>query len=71
VQKSEGMITLYDVLVNGRELRDAICKTEMDCLELVPADTNLIGVNRGVSGRGESRGAFCEASWKESGSINI
>ncbi len=45
VAKSEGMATLYDVLVNGAELRDAICKTEMDGLELVPADKNLIGVN--------------------------
>ncbi len=39
------MTTLYDVLVNGREIRDAICKTEMEGLDLVPADKNLIGVN--------------------------
>ena len=45
VQKAEGMTTLYDVLVNGRELHDAICKTEMEGLDLVPADKNLIGVN--------------------------
>jgi chromosome partitioning protein len=43
--KSEGMTTLYDVLVNGRELHDAICKTEMEGLDLIPADKNLIGVN--------------------------
>src|SRR3984957_1648095 len=45
VEKTEGMATIYDVLVNGRELRAAICKTEMEGLELVPADKNLIGVN--------------------------
>jgi len=45
IQKAEGMTTIYDVLVNGRELREAICKTEMEGLELVPADKNLIGVN--------------------------
>jgi chromosome partitioning protein len=53
VQKSEGMITLYDVLVNGRALHDAICKTEMEGLELVPADKNLIGVNVELVGSGD------------------
>ncbi len=45
VQKIDGLPTIYDVLVNGREIRDAIRKTEMDGLEMVPADKNLIGVN--------------------------
>ncbi|MDP9055311.1 MAG: ParA family protein [Acidobacteriota bacterium] len=45
VQKKDGMATVYDVLVDGKELEHAICKTEMDGLELVPADKNLIGVN--------------------------
>ncbi len=45
VQKTEGMPTIYDVLVDGKEVSLAICKTEMDGLELLPADKNLIGVN--------------------------
>jgi chromosome partitioning protein len=45
VEKTDGMATIYDVLVNVRDIREAICKTEMEGLELVPADKNLIGVN--------------------------
>jgi chromosome partitioning protein len=45
IQKTEGIPTIYDVLVNGRDLREAIQKTEMEGLEMVPADKNLIGVN--------------------------
>jgi chromosome partitioning protein len=45
IEKTDGMATIYDVLVNGRDIREAICKTEMEGLELVPADKNLIGVN--------------------------
>jgi chromosome partitioning protein len=45
VQKTEGMPTIYDVLVDGKEVNQAICKTEMEGLDLVPADKNLIGVN--------------------------
>ena len=53
VQKSEGITTLYDVLVTGREIHDAICKTEMEGLDLVPADKNLIGVNVELVGSGD------------------
>jgi chromosome partitioning protein len=45
VQKTEGMPTIYDVLVDGKDIRTAICKTEMEGLDLLPADKNLIGVN--------------------------
>jgi chromosome partitioning protein len=45
VQKTEGMHTLYDVLLDGKEITHAICKTEMEGLYLLPADKNLIGVN--------------------------
>jgi chromosome partitioning protein len=45
VQKTEGMHTLYDVLLDGKEILHAICKTEMEGLDLLPADKNLIGVN--------------------------
>jgi chromosome partitioning protein len=45
VQKTDGMVTIYDVLVEGKDIREAICKTEMEGLDLVPADKNLIGIN--------------------------
>jgi chromosome partitioning protein len=45
VQKRDGMVTIYDVLVEGQDIREAICKTEMEGLDLVPADKNLIGIN--------------------------
>jgi chromosome partitioning protein len=45
VEKTDGMPTLYDVLVQARSARDAVRKTEMDGLEILPADKNLIGVN--------------------------
>lgn len=45
VQKSEGLHTLYDVMVDGKEVTHAIQKTEMEGLEIIPADKNLIGVN--------------------------
>jgi chromosome partitioning protein len=45
VQKNDDMVTIYDVLVEGKDIREAICKTEMEGLDLVPADKNLIGIN--------------------------
>ena len=45
IQKTDGMVTIYDVLVEGKDIREAICKTEMEGLDLVPADKNLIGIN--------------------------
>jgi len=45
IQKMEGMATTYDVLVDGKDTRTAIQHTEMDGLDLLPADKNLIGVN--------------------------
>ena len=45
VQKTEGMHTLYDVLLDGKEIAHSIVKTEMEGLDLLPADKNLIGIN--------------------------
>lgn len=45
IEKTDGMPTLYDVLVQSRNARDTVRKTEMDGLEILPADKNLIGVN--------------------------
>ncbi len=44
-RKIEGLLTIYDVLIDGHEIREAICNTEMEGLDLLPADKNLIGVN--------------------------
>jgi chromosome partitioning protein len=44
-QKIEGLQTTYNVLIDRLEIREAICHTEMDGLDLLPADKNLIGVN--------------------------
>jgi len=45
VQKVPGLATIYDVLVDGKEIEQAICSTSMEGLEILPADKNLIGVN--------------------------
>jgi chromosome partitioning protein len=45
VQKTAGLATIYDVLVDGKDIAQAICPTTMDGLEILPADKNLIGVN--------------------------
>ena len=45
IQKTSGLPTIYDVLVDGKAISDAICHTGMDGLDLLPADKNLIGVN--------------------------
>jgi chromosome partitioning protein len=45
VPKTPGLATIYDVLVDGKDIAQAICPTSMDGLEILPADKNLIGVN--------------------------
>jgi chromosome partitioning protein len=45
IQKTPGMATTYDVLVEQISAREAIQHTEMDGLDVLPADKNLIGVN--------------------------
>jgi len=45
IQKTPGLTTIYDVLVDGREIEQAICHTSMEGLDVLPADKNLIGVN--------------------------
>jgi chromosome partitioning protein len=45
IQKIPGMATTYNVLVDNLPARDAIQHTEMEGLDLLPADKNLIGVN--------------------------
>jgi chromosome partitioning protein len=50
IQKTPGITTIYDVLVDGKEIEHAICHTTMDGLDLLPADKNLIGVNMELVG---------------------
>jgi chromosome partitioning protein len=45
LKKSPDMLTMYNVLVDGREIPDTLQHTEMEGLDLLPADKNLIGVN--------------------------
>jgi chromosome partitioning protein len=45
IQKIEGLHTIYDVLVEGKDIRKSVCKTEMEGLDILPADKNLIGIN--------------------------
>jgi chromosome partitioning protein len=45
IKKSPDMLTMYNVLVDGTNLQHAIHSTEMEGLDLLPADKNLIGVN--------------------------
>jgi len=54
IQKTPGLATIYDVLIDGKQIEDAICHTSMEGLDLLPADKNLVGVNLqliGVDGR--------------------
>ncbi len=45
IQKVEGMLTTYDVLTDGDHTSDAVQHTEMEGLDIIPADKNLIGIN--------------------------
>lgn len=43
VEKEDGEISVYEVLVNGESLEDAIVKTDYKNLSVCPADVNLAG----------------------------
>jgi len=45
VKKSTEQASIYDVLVGGASPEDAIVATELEGLELLPADKNLVGAN--------------------------
>jgi chromosome partitioning protein len=45
IQKTLGLATIYDVLIDGKQIEDAICHTSMEGLDVLPADKNLVGVN--------------------------
>jgi chromosome partitioning protein len=45
IAKEPGKATLYDVLLGDTDIADAIVPTEMDGLDILPADKNLVGAN--------------------------
>ncbi len=45
LQKTPGLLTTYDVLVNRLPVSSAIQPSGMDGLDIIPADKNLIGAN--------------------------
>lgn len=45
IPKTQGMKTTWDILVGGSPIHDSIVQTDIEGLDLVPADKNLIGVN--------------------------
>jgi chromosome partitioning protein len=45
IEKAADLSTLYDVELRGKDIREAIRKTVVDDLDVLPADKNLIGIN--------------------------
>ncbi|MDQ2898474.1 MAG: AAA family ATPase, partial [Acidobacteriota bacterium] len=45
VSKSQNHASLYDVLLGGSPASTAIVRTELEGLDLLPADKNLVGAN--------------------------
>jgi chromosome partitioning protein len=45
VAKNSGKPTLYEVLLGEQSIRETTVPTELEGLELLPADKNLVGVN--------------------------
>lgn len=45
VSKTEGRPTLYQILLEQQDIREAIVQTEFEGLELVPSDKNLVAAN--------------------------
>ena len=51
IEKTPDLITLYDVELRDRNIREAIRTTTVEGLDILPADKNLIGINFELSGR--------------------
>ncbi len=45
IAKSDGLPTTYDVLTDAGKVREAIHHTDIEGLDVIPADKNLIGIN--------------------------
>lgn len=50
IQKTSGLNTIYDVLIDGKAIEEVICHTAMEGLDILPADKNLVGVNLQLTG---------------------
>ena len=51
IEKTPDLITLYDVELRDRDIREAIRTTTVEGLDILPADKNLVGINFELSGR--------------------
>ncbi len=45
IEKKEDGLTLYNVLLGDSEIADAVVKTEIEGLDILPSDKNLVGAN--------------------------
>jgi len=45
IQKIPGILTTWDIMVNAAKIHEAIQHTDIEGLDVIPADKNLIGVN--------------------------
>lgn len=45
IQKIPGILTTWDIMVNAGKIHEAIQHTDIEGLDVIPADKNLIGVN--------------------------
>ncbi len=45
VEKGDGIPTIYDALLGGRDLADIVKPTAVEGLRIIPADKNLVGAN--------------------------
>src|SRR5438034_3317368 len=45
IEKNPESLTIYNALLGGKPLEDAIVKTECDGFDVVPADKNLVAAN--------------------------
>jgi chromosome partitioning protein len=50
IKKDPDSLTLYNVLLGETEIPDAIVKTEIEGLDLLPSDKNLVGANIALVG---------------------
>lgn len=50
IQKTSGLNTIYDVLIDGKAIEEVTCHTAMEGLDILPADKNLVGVNLQLTG---------------------
>jgi chromosome partitioning protein len=60
IQKVPGMTTTWDILVNSGDIHDAIHHTDIEGLDVIPADKHLIGVNFELANVKNRESVLCE-----------